>query len=159
MKRVRYINGAVDELDTELLRALSENARTPIKDLARRVGLSAPSTAERVRRLEEAGVIQGYTIRIDPRAIGLSLAIYIRLRPMPGELARVAELLNATPEIIECDRVTGDDCFVAKAMVATVGDLEALIDRFLPFATTNTAIIQSSPVERRIPYLAPCHAT
>jgi Lrp/AsnC family transcriptional regulator, leucine-responsive regulatory protein len=153
MKRVNYVNGTLDELDTSLLQALSENARLPIKELAKRVALSAPSTAERVRRLEEAGVIQGYTLRIDPRAIGLPLAVHIRLRPMPGELGRVAALLYDTPEIIECDRVTGDDCFVAKAMVATVADLEALIDRFLPFATTNTAIIQSSPVSRRVPQL------
>jgi Lrp/AsnC family transcriptional regulator, leucine-responsive regulatory protein len=153
VKRLRYLNGALDALDVAILRVLSQNARTPIKDLATRIGLSAPSTTERLRRLEETGVVEGYDIRINTQAIGLPLAVHIRLRPMPGELTRVAELLSATPEIIESDRVTGDDCFVAKALVANVGDLEALIDRFLPFATTNTAIIQSSPVARRMPPL------
>ncbi|SRR5258708_39081733 len=153
MRRVRYVDGVLDTLDTTILQTLAENGRMPVKDLAARVGLSAPSTAERLRRLEEAGVIEGYTVRINPRAIGLPLAVHIRLRPMPGELQRVAALLKATPEIIECDRVTGDDCFVARALVATVGDLEVLIDRFLPFATTNSAIIQSSPVARRMPQL------
>jgi Lrp/AsnC family transcriptional regulator, leucine-responsive regulatory protein len=153
VKRLRYLNGALDALDIAILRVLSENARTPIKDLAARIGLSAPSTTERLRRLEETGVVEGYDVRINTQAIGLPLAVHIRLRPMPGELTRVAELLSATPAIIESDRVTGEDCFVAKALVANVGDLEALIDRFLPFATTNTAIIQSSPVARRMPPL------
>jgi Lrp/AsnC family transcriptional regulator, leucine-responsive regulatory protein len=153
VKRLRYLNGALDALDIAILRVLSENARTPIKDLAARIGLSPPSTTERLRRLEETGVVEGYDVRINTQAIGLPLAVHIRLRPMPGELTRVAELLSATPEIIESDRVTGEDCFVAKALVANVGDLEALIDRFLPFATTNTAIIQSSPVARRMPPL------
>lgn len=151
MKRVRYVDGALDAVDAAILEALSQDARISTKALAARVGLSGPSTAERVRRLEEAGVIEGYTLRVGARAVGLPLAVYIRLRPMPGALARVAELLRETPEVIEADRVTGDDCFVAKALIASVDDLEALIDRFLPFATTNTAIIQSSPVVRRMP--------
>lgn len=125
----------------------------PLNELAARIGLSGPSTTERLRRLEETGVVESYDVRINTRAVGLPLAVHIRLRPMPGELARVAQLLSERPEIIECDRVTGDDCFVARAHVASVGDLEALIDRFLPFATTNTAIIQSSPVRRRMPQL------
>jgi Lrp/AsnC family leucine-responsive transcriptional regulator len=151
MKRVRYVDGALDAVDAAILEALSQDARISTKALAARVGLSGPSTAERVRRLEEAGVIEGYTLRVGARTVGLPLAVYIRLRPMPGALARVAELLRETPEVIEADRVTGDDCFVAKALIASVDDLEALIDRFLPFATTNTAIIQSSPVVRRMP--------
>jgi Lrp/AsnC family leucine-responsive transcriptional regulator len=153
MKRIRHVDGGLDGLDTALLQALAENARMPLKQLATRIGLSGPSTAERLRRLEEAGVVEGYDVRVNTQAIGLPLAVHIRLRPMPGELARVAQLLSDSPEIIECDRVTGDDCFVARAHVATVNDLEALIDRFLPFATTNSAIIQSSPVRRRMPRL------
>lgn len=151
MKRVRHINGELDAIDVDLLKALSTDGRMPIKELAASVGLSAPSTTERLRRLEEAGVIEGYTVRVNASAVGLPLAVLLRLRPMPGELARVAKLLRATPAIVESDRITGDDCFVARALVADVGDLEALIDRFLPFAATNTSIIQSSPVARRLP--------
>lgn len=153
MKRVRHINGVIDATDAVLLRALSENGRAPIKELAAQVGLSPPSTAERVRRLEEAGVIEGYTIRVNPSVAGLPLAVLVRLRPMPGELSRVVKLIDETPEIAECDRVTGDDCFVAKAYVATISDLERLIDRFHPYASSNTAIIQTPPVTPRIPVL------
>jgi len=126
MKRVRYVDGALDALDTKILAALAEDARTPMRELAQKIGLSAPSTTERVRRLETAGVIEGYTVRINPEAIGLPLAAILRIRPMPGELERVARLLEAIPEITSCDRVTGDDCFIAKAQVPAVRDLEAL---------------------------------
>jgi Lrp/AsnC family leucine-responsive transcriptional regulator len=134
-----------------ILKALVENARVPVKTLAGRIGLSSPSTAERIRRLEEAGVIEGYSARLNPSALGLPVAVLMRIRPMPGELHRVAKLLAKKTSVVECDRVTGDDCFVAKAHVQTVEELERLIDDILPLATTNTAIIQSSPVKRRIP--------
>jgi Lrp/AsnC family transcriptional regulator, leucine-responsive regulatory protein len=151
MKRVRYVNGEIDEIDAQILRTLAEEGRLAMKDLAARIGLSAPSATERVRRLEDVGVIEGYGAKINAQALGASLAVYIRVRPMPGELAHVAELLAGKPEIVECDRVTGDDCFVAKAFVPSVDDLERLIDDLLPFATTNTSVIQSSPVRRRMP--------
>lgn len=153
MKRVRYIDGALDALDTEILKLLATDARTPMRDLARAVGLSAPSTAERVRRLEEAGVIEGYTTRVSPAAIGLPLGAYLRIRPMPGELSRVAALLAALPQIISCDRVTGDDCFIAKALVPSVAELETLIDGLMPYASTNTSVIVSTTVAPRMPNL------
>lgn len=153
MKRVRYIDGALDALDTEILKVLAEDARTPMRDLARKIGLSAPSATERIRRLEEAGVIEGYTVRINPAAVGLPVGAYLRIRPMPGELSRVADLLATLPEVIACDRVTGEDCFVAKALVPTIADLEALIDGLLPYASTNTSIIVSTTVAQRMPDL------
>jgi Lrp/AsnC family leucine-responsive transcriptional regulator len=153
LKRARHINGAIDRVDAEILSALAEDSRTALKDIARRVGLSSPSVAERIRRLEEVGIIEGYGATLNPQALGLPLAVSIRVRPLPGELKRVSALLASKPEIIECDRVTGDDCFIAKAVVASVADLEKLIDDLLPLATTNTAIIQSSPVRRRMPPL------
>ena len=153
MKRVRYIDGALDALDTEILKLLATDARTPMRDLARAVGLSAPSTAERVRRLEEAGVIAGYTTRVNPAAIGLPLGAYLRIRPMPGELSRVAALLAALPQIISCDRVTGDDCFIAKALVPSVAELETLIDGLMPYASTNTSVIVPTTVAPRMPNL------
>lgn len=155
MRRNHHVMAGLDEIDILILEQLVENARVPIKSLAGRVGLSSPSTAERVRRLEEAGVIEGYGARLNPAALGLPLAVLIRIRPLPGELNHVAKLLAKKPSIVECDRVTGDDCFVAKAHVATVDELEKLIDELLPLATTNTAIIQSSPVKRRMPELRP----
>jgi Lrp/AsnC family transcriptional regulator, leucine-responsive regulatory protein len=151
MKKVRYIDGALDALDTRILSALAEDARTPMRELAQKIGLSAPSTTERVRRLESAGVIEGYTVRVNPHAIGLPLAAILRIRPMPGELNRVAEILAAIPEITSCDRVTGDDCFIAKAQVPAISDLETLIDGLLPFASTNTCVVVSTLVEARLP--------
>lgn len=151
MKRLRYENGDLDPTDARILEALIGDARISIAELARAVGLSAPSVSERIKRLEEAGVIEGYTLIIDPKALGLPLAACLRVRPVPGQLHKVAEILRKLPEIVECDRVTGDDCFVARAHVRTVDDLEKLIDRLMPYAMTNTSIIQSSTVKRRVP--------
>ena len=143
----------LDESDRRLLDALDRNARTSTADLARLIGLSPQSTSDRVRRLEDLGVITGFTVRLDPAALGLGIGAYIRIRPAMGELRRVAQLVADIPEIIECDRVTGEDCFVAKALVPRIADLERVIDKLLPYAQTNTSIIQSSPVRRRQPPL------
>lgn len=153
MKRLRYESGGIDPTDVKLLAALADDARTSLAALARLVGLSAPSVAERIRRLEEMGVIEGYTVRVNAAALGLPLSAWLRIRPVPGQLRKVAEILEALPEIVECDRVTGEDCFVARACVGSVQELERLIDAVIPYAMTNTSIIQSSPVKRRLPPL------
>lgn len=141
----------MDAIDGEILEALSRDARVSVAELARLVGLSAPSVSERIKRLEEAGVIEGYGAKINPKALGLPLAAWIRIRPMPGQLKKVAKILQDLPAVVECDRITGEDCFIARAHVASVEALEDLIDKVIPYAMTNTSIIQSSPVERRMP--------
>ena len=151
MKRLRYENGPVDEIDARILAALIDNARISLAELARAVGLSSPSVSERVRRLEEAGVIGGYSVKINPAALGYPLSAWLRVRPIPGQLQKVADILRGLPEVVECDRITGEDCFIARAHLRSVEDLEALIDEIIPYATTNTSIIQSSPVPRRLP--------
>ncbi|WP_088344688.1 MULTISPECIES: Lrp/AsnC family transcriptional regulator [Rhodomicrobium] len=151
MKRLRYENGPLDQVDARILRALVQDARTSIAELARLVGLSAPSVSERIRRLEEAGVIEGYTLAVSAKALGRPLAAWLRIRPMPGQLQTVAEILQGLPDIVECDRITGEDCFIARAYVRSVADLERLIDQIIPYAMTNTSIVQSSPVPRRMP--------
>ncbi|MEW5425261.1 Lrp/AsnC family transcriptional regulator [Amorphus sp. 3PC139-8] len=153
MKRLNYENGDVDAVDEVILRNLVANARTTTAELARKVGLSAPTVAERVRRLEEAGVITGYSADLAPEALGLPIAAWLRIRPVPGALAQVAETIRSIPEITECDRITGEDCFLARAHVQSVADLERIIDLIIPHAMTNTSIIQSSPVKRRLPPL------
>jgi Lrp/AsnC family leucine-responsive transcriptional regulator len=154
MPNQRRIEGIdFDESDRRLITALDRNARTSIADLARLIGLSPQSTSDRVKRLEDLGVVVGFTVRLDPAMLGLGIGAYIRIRPAMGELQRVAQLVAGIPEIIECDRVTGEDCFIAKAFVSRVDDLERVIDQLLPFAQTNTSIIQSSPVRRRQPPL------
>lgn len=151
MKRLRYEDGPLDAIDARILGALAEDARTSVADIARLVGLSGPSVSERIRRLEESGVIEGYAVRINAAGIGLPISAWLRVRPLPGELSRVADILRGLPEIVECDRVTGDDCFIAKAHLRSMEHLEKIIDRIIPFAMTNTSIIQSSPVARRLP--------
>lgn len=151
MKRLRLRSSQLDPIDVTILRTLAADARTSMSELAKAVGLSAPSVTERVRRLEEAGVIHGYAAVIDPVALGLPLAVHLRIRPMPGKHHQVADLVRRLPAVVECDRVTGDDCFVAKAHVRDVAELEKLIDEIIPHAMTNTSIMQSSPVQRRLP--------
>ncbi|THF59609.1 Lrp/AsnC family transcriptional regulator [Ollibium composti] len=154
MSFLRNENSDLDATDVRLLRRLEGDARATIAELARFVGLSAPSVAERLRRLQENGVIQAYETRLDAKALGLPLSAWLRIRPVPGELVRVADIIRALPHIAQCDRVTGEDCFIALVHVASMAELEQVIDRIIRFAMTNTAIIQSSPVKPRSPLAA-----
>ena len=153
MNRSRYVARAIDPVDRAILLALGQNARITIRELAHKIGLSSPSATERMRRLEDTGVISGYTIAVDNHALGQPIGVHIRLHPMTGEVPRIIAMLAETPELVEADRVTGEHCFVAKAYISDLRELEALIDRFLPFAATTAAVIQSSPVSRRLPKL------
>jgi len=139
----------IDPTNLRLLEELQSDARLSLAELGRRVDLSPPAVAERLARLEEAGVVTGYRVEIDPRALGWALAVIIRIRPAPRELSKVAELARRTPEIVECHRVTGDDCYVMKAHVREVEDLEELIDRFAVYGQTTTSLVHSSPVPPR----------
>jgi Lrp/AsnC family leucine-responsive transcriptional regulator len=139
----------IDGINLRLLEELQENARLTLAELGRRVGLSAPAVAERLQRLERAGVVAGYAAEIDPRTLGLSLTAVIRIRPAPGQLQNVAQLSQETTEVVECHRITGDDCYFMKAHVRDMGHLEEVIDRFAVLGQTTTAIVQSSPVPRR----------
>jgi Lrp/AsnC family leucine-responsive transcriptional regulator len=144
----RRENG-LDDANLRLLAELQQDARLSFAELGRRVGLSSPAVAERLTRLEELGVIQGYRAEVDPRALGLTLGVVIRIRPAPRELGKVAELARRTPEIVECHRITGEDCYFMKAHVRDVEHLEELIDQFAIYGQTTTSIVQSSPVPRR----------
>jgi Lrp/AsnC family leucine-responsive transcriptional regulator len=139
----------LDTTNVSLLRELEADARLSLAELGRRVGLSSPAVADRLERLEEAGVIRGYRADIDPRAVGYELAVVLRIRPAPRELKKVAELARRTPEVVECHRITGDDCYLMKAHVRDVEHMEEVIDRFAIYGQTTTSIVQSSPVPRR----------
>ena len=142
-------DGLLDDTNLRLLGELQRDARLSIAELGRRVGLSSPAVAERLKRLEGEGVITGYCAQISPRALGLSLGVIIRIRPNPRQLADVAALARDTPEVVECHRVTGEDCYFAKAHVRDVEHLEEVIDRFAVLGQTTSSIMQSSPVPRR----------
>jgi Lrp/AsnC family leucine-responsive transcriptional regulator len=140
---------ALDTTDQKLLAELQDDARLSLAELGRRVGLSSPAVADRLRRLEGDGVVAGYRTEVSPEALGLALTSIIRIRPSPRELSKVADLARATPEVVECHRITGEDCFFIRAHVRDVHHLEELIDRFVPYGQTTTSIVQSSPVPRR----------
>src|SRR5436309_15483308 len=106
------VEDTFDATNLRLLAELQADARTSLAELGRRVGLSSPAVAERLRRLEQEGVVTGYRAEVDPRALGYSLAVIIRIRPAPRQIAAVAELARGTEEVVECHRVTGDDCYV-----------------------------------------------
>jgi Lrp/AsnC family leucine-responsive transcriptional regulator len=142
-------SGLLDPTNRRLLAALQQDARMSLAELGRQVGLSSPAVAERIKRLEAAGVIRGYHADIDPRPLGYTLGITLRIRPAPRQLATVAKLAQDTPEVIECQRITGDDCYLMTAYVRDVGHMETIIDSFAAYGQTTTSVMQSSPVPRR----------
>ena len=146
---IQAFEPTLDPTNRRILAELEQNARLSLAELGRRVGLSSPAVGERVARLEAGGAIRGYHADVDPRALGLSLGVVIRSRPAPGQLETVAAVARDTPEVVSCDRVTGDDCYVMKAFVRDVEHLETVIDRFAALGQTTSAIMQSSPVPPR----------
>jgi Lrp/AsnC family transcriptional regulator, leucine-responsive regulatory protein len=152
-RRVRperaYEPKAIDDVDLRILTELQTNARVSFAELGRRVALSAPAVAERVQRLEDTGVITGYHAEVDPRRLGFPVTVMIRVRPAIRELDRIAKIAEEIPEIVECYRMTGEDCFYFTMHLRSVEDLEPIIDRFTPYGRTTTSLIQSAPVPRR----------
>jgi Lrp/AsnC family leucine-responsive transcriptional regulator len=142
-------NGLLDATNLRLLTELQNNARLSQAELGRRVGLSGPAVAERLGRLERDGVIAGYRTEVRPAALGYTLAAVLRMRPAPRQIPKVADIARETPEVVECHRVTGEDCFYMQLHVRSVEHLEEVIDCFTPYGQTTTSIIQSSPVARR----------
>jgi Lrp/AsnC family leucine-responsive transcriptional regulator len=149
------VGGALDDTDRALLVELQRDARLSLAELGRRVGLSPPAVAERVRRLTDDGVIRGFHADVDPRALGFALSAIVRVRPAPLQIAKVAELARATAEVVECHRITGEDCFFVKVHVRDVEHLEEVIDRFTMFGQTTTSVMQTSPVPARGVAIAP----
>ena len=138
-----------DALNRRILGELQQNPRLTMTELGRRVGLSSPAVTERVRRLEESGVIRGYRLDVDPTALGLPMAAFIRVKPNAGQLPRVIEVAAEIPEVVECHRVTGEDCLIVKVHLPNIDQLDRVLDAFLEFGNTTTSIVQSSPVPRR----------
>lgn len=132
-----------------ILQLLADDPRSSTAELARRVAMSTPAVRERVARLERAGVIRGYRVDIDPAAVGLPIAAWVRVRPGPGQLSKIVELARRTPEVAECHRVSGDDCFLLKVHVAALDALEAVLDRFLLHGQTSSSLVVSTPIPPR----------
>jgi Lrp/AsnC family leucine-responsive transcriptional regulator len=143
----------LDEIDVRILQALTVDARAALKDVADHAGLSSPSAAERMRRLHERGVIRAYTVELNAQALGYSLQAMVRVRPLPGKVHIVQELLEDIPEVCECDKVTGEDCFIARVVARSIEQLDEIIDRISAKAETNTSIVKSQTIARRPPPL------
>ncbi|GLX14146.1 transcriptional regulator [Pseudomonas straminea] len=144
----------IDEIDQQLIVALTEDSRRSLKALAQISGLSSPSVAERLRKLEDKGVLKGYGVDIDPRAFGYQLQAIVRIRPLPGQLHEVERQIQATPQFTECDKVTGEDCFIARLHVRSMEQLDEILDHINVYALTNTAIVKKTTVKRRLPPMA-----
>ena len=148
-QRFQNAKDLLDPINARILHSLQADPRISMSELGRRVGMSAPAVTERVQRLEEAGVILGYRLEVDPAAVGFPVAAWVRVRPGPGQLTKIAELATTIPEVVECHRITGEDCFLMKVYVPAVDQLETVLDRFLLYGQTTSSIVQSSPVPAR----------
>jgi Lrp/AsnC family transcriptional regulator, leucine-responsive regulatory protein len=138
-----------DATNLELLVLLQQNPRAPISQLARTIGMSNPAVKERVLRLQESGVLSGFRLELNPKELGYQVIAFVRMRPLPGHLNKVAELAQSMPEVTECHRITGEDCFIMKVYLKEISNLDRVLDRFLAHGQTTTSIVQSSPVPTR----------
>jgi Lrp/AsnC family transcriptional regulator, leucine-responsive regulatory protein len=143
-----------DRKNIEILKLLQRNPRMSIAELARKIRMSNPAAKERVRRLEKSGVIAGYRLELDPKAVGHEITAFVRIRPLPGHLPKISALAQQVPEVVECHRVTGEDCFILKIYLPGIASLDRVLDRFLIHGQTTTSIVQSSPVPPRPPTLS-----
>jgi len=139
----------MDQTDLELLRLLAVDARMSLKSLADEVGMSSPAVAERLQKLKENDVIRAFTLDLNPETMGYPMVAIVRIRPLPGKLLAVERLLQEIPEVAECDRVTGDDCFVARVYLRSIQHLDEVLNRIIDKAQTSTSIVKSQVVKRR----------
>jgi Lrp/AsnC family leucine-responsive transcriptional regulator len=139
----------LDAISWKLLHLLQENARRSFSELGREVGLSPPAVAERVRRLEEAGIITGYHAAVAPARLGFALLAFMRLSDVGERGERVAVLVRELPEVLECHRVTGSDSYILKVVATSIADLEAIIDRLTPYGQITTSLVLSTAIARR----------
>jgi Lrp/AsnC family leucine-responsive transcriptional regulator len=140
----------IDEIDRKILKEMQEDARTSYAELGRRVGLTTPAVIERVRKLEDAGIITGYRADIDTAKAGLPITAFIRMSITGVDCSHIIEVAEGSKEVLECHRGTGGDSFIMKVAVASVEHLQEVIDRLVPYGITTTTIVLSSPVKRRI---------
>jgi Lrp/AsnC family leucine-responsive transcriptional regulator len=142
-------DGLLDAVNIRLLGELHDNPRMSMSELARRAGMSAPAVTERVQRMESAGVIRGFRMDVDPAALGMPVTALVRVRPGPGQLPKITQAARDTPQVVECHRITGEDCFYLKVHAPSIGDLEEVLDQFLLYGQTTSSIVVSTPVPLR----------
>ncbi|MBV9194197.1 MAG: Lrp/AsnC family transcriptional regulator [Solirubrobacterales bacterium] len=139
----------LNDINRRILEEVQEDARVSLAELGRRINLSPAAVAERLARLEQAGVITGYRAEINPKAVGYAVTAVVRVRPGMGQLPKIPDIARQTPEVTECYRVTGEDCFLMTLHLRQIDELEAILDRFAPYGQTTTSIVHSAPVPPR----------
>jgi Lrp/AsnC family leucine-responsive transcriptional regulator len=147
-------DSTLDRTDWQLLAELQRDGRSTYAELARAVAMSPSAVAERVRRLEEAGVISGYRAAVEPERVGLTVMAFVRLRYPTGNYRPFHALLDSTPEIVEAHHVTGEDCFVLKVLARSMRHLEEVTGRISGLGSVTTSVVYSSPLAGR-PIAAP----
>ena len=140
----------IDEIDRKILGELQREARVSYAELGRRVGLTTPAVIERVRKLEDAGVITGYRAEIDTAKVGLPITAFVRMSITGVDYSHIIEVAEQSNGVVECHRGTGGDSFIMKIAVSSVEHLQQVIDRLVPYGITTTTIVLSSPVKRRV---------
>ncbi len=139
----------LDDIDRRIISELCDSARLRVAELGRRVGLSPPAVADRLRRLEDSGTIS-FRTEVNPRALGYSICAIVRVSPQGGGGVRlIPDIARDVPEITECYRITGEDCYFMKLHLRSIDDLEPILDRFTPYGRTTTSIVHSAPVPVR----------
>ena len=141
----------LDKKDRLIIEALQQDARQSLSALGKRIGLSQPAVSERVKKLEDLGVIRGYSARVDLRAIGFRLQAIVRVRTTHQHIQKYVSLFESMPEVLDVVRVTGDDCFVVRCAFAEPEDLERVVDALAAHGSITTALVLSHPVSKTIP--------
>ncbi|MFI7123636.1 Lrp/AsnC family transcriptional regulator [Amycolatopsis sp. NPDC049868] len=139
----------LDDLDWQLLELLQSDGRLTYSELGRRVSLSAPAVTERVRRLEEKGVITGYSASVDLTKLGLPIEAIVRAKVRSLDTTRFRETILALPQVLDADHVTGDECWLVRVACRNTAELEELVERMQRYGETTTSLVFSSPVRRR----------
>lgn len=138
----------VDDVDQRIAAELQKQPRMRVAEIGRRVGLSGPAVADRLRRLEDTGILS-YRAEVDPRALGYTICAIIRISPVGGGLRLIPGIARELPNVTECYRITGEDCYFMKVWLRSVDELEPILDQFTPHGRTTTSIVHSSPVPPR----------
>ena len=145
----------LDRIDRQIIATLDVDGRATLAEIGGQVGLSGPAVGERIRRLREDGVIEGFTLRIDPAALGYTLEAIVRIKPRSRQMHLVEQMIRDEPRFTTCDRVTGEDCFVARLALMSVGELDDILLPLHERAETHTSIVKSSLLRERTPDLSP----
>jgi len=144
---------SVDATDIKIINILSDNARASASAIATEIGMSAPSISERIKRLQETGIISKFTIELNTQLVGYPFSAIVRVKPLPGKIHILQQRLIELDNCTQCDKVTGEDCFIARLLLKSIPELDDVLESIVELAETSTAIIKKSPVQNRLPKL------